>query len=158
MTKSEGGHSIRFKDINYGTNKKKIMIALRSSKTHFRSQPPQIVTICRVVSNAMMQKSRLSQQKYCPYDMILEYIRCWGPRSYENELFFIFRDRTQVKAKHFRSVLKKAISDAGIDDDNYNTHCLCIGRMKDLFKDGYTIDKIKEMGRWHSNPVYNYLK
>ena len=72
--------------------------------------------------------------------------------------FFVFRDGTPVRADQFRSVLKQAIEDAGLDQDNYDTHSLRIGRTKDLFAAGYSIDQIKDAGGWRSNAVYNYLK
>ena len=157
LTESEGGHAVKFRDVNNGRNKKKIVVFLQSSKMHYLSEKPQIITV-NGFELTREDETWYNLPKYCPYKIIVNYILARGGRKSSDEQFFIFRDSSPVKAEHFRAVLKRAISDAGLQPDNYETHSLRISCTKDLFKAGYSIEKIKDMGRWKSNAVYNYLK
>ena len=40
----------------------------------------------------------------------------------------------------------------------YDTHSLHIRRATDLYKSGSKVETIKQLGRWKSSAVYNYLK
>ena len=45
----------------------------------------------------------------------------------------------------------------GLEEVNYDTHSLRIGCAKDLQKAGLSVESIKDIGRWKSNAVYQYL-
>ena len=74
-----------------------------------------------------------------------------------NKGLFIYRDGREFKAQDFRLVLKEAIRHIGLDNNNYDTHSLCIGQAKDLQRNGLSVEDIKQMGRWKSNAVFQYL-
>ena len=148
MTSGEADHTIKFQDVHFKPSRNKILIMLHSSKTHSKSQKPQIVEIDRIDKK---------DQYYCPCKIICEYtLECSA--QHINLPFFDFRDFSAVRPDHFRSVLESCITKLDLNPDLYDTHSLRKGRAKDLFKMGYSLDKIKEMGRWQSNAVYEYLK
>ena len=63
----------------------------------------------------------------------------------EENFFFIFRDGTPVCADQFRLVLKIAISDSGLEQDNYNTHSLRIVTPRPYLKLDIWLRRLK---RW----------
>ena len=73
LTKTEGGHAVKFGDVNYGKNKKKIVIVLRTSKTHNESEKPQIIMI-NGYNPETDTKTWYNLPKYCPYKLIVDYI------------------------------------------------------------------------------------
>ena len=87
---SEGGHTIHFKDVNYGRNKKKIVVVLHSSKTHYLSQKPQLITI-NGFDDVKDAGTWYNILKYCPYKLIVDYIAARGPQCRGNEYFFHFQ-------------------------------------------------------------------
>ena len=54
-------------------------------------------------------------------------------------------------------ILRQILSNLNVDAQLYDTHSLRIGRTSDLFKAGWSIEKIKIFGRWKSNAVYRYV-
>ena len=132
------------------------MLVLRSSKTDTRCQEPQIVKITGIEDK--LDKHFADIPKYCPSKILLEYLDARGDLRNNNELFFIYRDGSPVKPDNFRAVLKECIKMTGLDETQYDTHSLHIGRAVDLFKMGIPIESNKKSGRWKSNSVYDYLK
>ena len=157
VTTAECNHYIRYSDVHLAPQKEKILFVLRTSKTHNFGNTPQIIKISSLTSED--KPTMISRFKYCPYRIIYNYlqIRDKVKTSMSEPPLFIFRDGRPVKAQDFRSILKSAIKNLDLDENNYNTHSLHIGRAKDLQKEGFSVDEIKEVGRWRSNAVYNYL-
>ena len=140
MTIGESNRTICFSDVHFEHNRSKILILLRSSKMHTTTSKPQSMKIEHISGYG---------NKYCPCKIICDDTLMRGARR-PKAPFFIFRDMTPVKADQFRSVLHRW----------YWIH-LCMTPTvcaKDLFKLEYTVDQIKEKGRWRSNAVYEYLK
>ena len=81
-----------------------------------------------------------------------------GDYSSLTEPLFIFRDGSPVRPQHARSVLKMALKNLQLDPSLYNTHSFRIGRATDLFKKGFSLEQIKQYGRWKSNAIYKYLR
>ena len=75
-----------------------------------------------------------------------------------DEPFFVFRDRTPVRPLHFREVLRKSLTNVGLEAHLYCSHGLRTGRSVDLLEMGLSVETIKKLGRWTSNAVYQYLK
>ena len=63
-----------------------------------------------------------------------------------------------VRPHHVRKVLHQVIARIGLESDLHDTHLLRIGHCCDLMRDGVKIEKIKFVGRWASNAVFNNLK
>ena len=144
-------------DVHLAPEREKILIVLRTFKTYNLCNTPQIIKISGLGSE--IKPMMIAKYKYCPYRIIFDYlqirdrIRCSLPEP----PLFIFRDGRAVKAQDFRLVLKRAIRDLDLDESIYDTHSLHIRRAKDLQKEGLTVDEIKDIGRWKSNAVFNYL-
>ena len=63
-----------------------------------------------------------------------------------------------MQGHEVRDVLRQVLADSGLNHKLYDIHSFRIGRATDLFKHGWSIEKIKEIGIWKSNAVYKYLK
>ena len=74
------------------------------------------------------------------------------------EQLFIYHDHSPVQTQQFRNMLRKAIKNLGLDETCYDTHSFCMGRARDLFKFGASVEDIKQIGRWKSNSVHDYLR
>ena len=158
---TEAGHTVLAKDVHVGRNKDKLMFILHTSKTHNWGSKPQIIKIASVVSHPEINSStadEIVRYRYCPFQMIKEYLQVRKKFKSDSEQFFVFEDRSRVTATHFRDKLKQSISRIGLDDTLYSGHGLCVGRACDLFLMGLTVETIKKLGRWHSNAVYTYLR
>ena len=88
LTKSE--HVIKAADVHIGTNKKKLLFVLHTSKTHSRSVKPQSVKICsnQLAEHVVVNESQL----YCPFKLISDYIAIRKQRKSKQEQFFVFSD------------------------------------------------------------------
>ena len=150
---SLGNHTIKACNIHVGNNKDKILIILYSSKTHGKESRPQKVKISALPSMKSNQK-----KIFCPFKIIVQYMRVRGDYTSENEQFFIFSDGSPVRPHHIRKLLRELLEKLNLDSALYDVHSFRGGRTSDLAKFGYSIDRIKSMDRWRSNAVYRYLK
>ena len=142
-------HVVKACDVHIATNKKKLLFVLRSSRTQGKDKKPQLIKI----SNILSQEIRLDTNKpsFCPYSLLQNYLSKRKNFQDYKEQFFVFSDRTPVKANHFRNILKEMLTLCGFDKDNYGTHSLRAGKSVDLFHMGFSVDTIKKLGRWSSN-------
>ena len=127
---ASGTNPILACNLHYARNKHKIQIVLKSSKTHTIANQPQKVTIVKNESFNSVISSRSS--KYCPSEILMTYLSQRDLRDNDKEPFFVFRDATPVQPYHVRCVLKYALKNIGLDDNNYGTHSLRSGRAVDL--------------------------
>ena len=93
----------------------------------------------------------------CPFATTNQYLELRGDYNDDEEALFIFRDGSLVKPSHLRRELKSALINLNLDPEMYGTHSLHIGRATDMMKANYTIEQIKQAGRWKSNCVYKYI-
>ena len=147
---AEGNHAVKAANVHAAENKRKIMIILFSSKTHGLESHPQQIRI--------WADYEITNIKYCPFKITNEYGNLRGEYMADDEQFFVFQDGSPVQPRHLRSILKKCLKLIGLDATKYDTHSLRIGRASDLMKNGYTVDQIKQLGRWKSNAVYKYIR
>ena len=143
---SAGPHVIKPFNVHIGKNKNKIMIILYSSKTHSKSSYPQKIKISGNSDNA---------RHFCPFDLMHKYINARPQCLSREEQFFVFSDRSRVKLEHVRNIIRKLITNMGLQGHLYDTHSLRIGRSCDLLKKGHSIDEIKLL---IANAVYKYLR
>ena len=148
-----GSHTIKACNIHVGNNKDKILIVLYSSKTHGLESRPQKVKI-----SAIPQDNKRNKKFFCPFKSVIKYMEIRGDYMTDNEEFFIFGDRTPIQPHHIRKILRELLEKLSLDGSLYDVHSLRIGRTCDLEKFGYSIQRIKSMGRWKSSAVYRYLK
>ena len=153
--------------MHIGSNKKKILFVLHTSKTLYKNMPPQMVKISSsTLHNTSSTKSRLESKGGgykpdvlpCPYQLLRMYSELRGGYINNNEPYFIFRDRSPVTQNHFWVCLKLMLKLAGFQERFYRTHGLRVGRCCDLYNLGVTIETIKKISRWKSNAVFRYLK
>ena len=143
-------HVLKAKDVHEARNKKEMLIVLHSSKTHNTNMAPQKIRVYR--------SDRESTSFFCPVKTLKDYIVLRGTRASDDEQFFVFPDKSPVTPDHIRSELRESIRRLNLDEKLYDTHSLRSGRATDLRKFRFSIQAIKEMGRWRSNAVFKYLK
>ena len=150
---SQTNHTVKACDVHIGSNKDKILVILRSSKTHGKESYPHEIKI-----SAIKQTGEKKIRFFCPFKVLREYNADRGNYLTDDEPFLIFRDRSGMKAVQFRETLKMMIEKLGLDPSLYNTHSLRSGRSNDMRKFGYSIPAIKRAGRWTSGAVFKYLR
>ena len=153
-------HVVKALDVQIGTNKKKIMFLLRSSKTHHKGVMPQKI---KISSTEQQQKQITNKQTkkcdgFCPYDLLRNYLRVRPKIKSLDEQFFVHADSHPVTAANMRVTMKRILCSMNYDDSLFSMHSYRIGRAVDLMRLGLTVETIKELGRWKSNAVFGYLK
>ena len=148
-------HVIKAKDVHSAMNKNKILLILYSSKTHSVANYPQKIKITAMNDNMEFNRHRF----FCPFRLVRNYVDSRGPYSTDQEQFFVFKGKIPVKALQVRKVMRMALSRLNLNPMLYNTHSYRIGRSVDLYRTGrFSIDCIRQAGRWRSNAVYRYLR
>ena len=144
-------------NVHVGTNKDKILLLLKSSKTHPKGDRSQLIKIAATPVNQTVSNNK--DNKYCPFHLIKNYIKS-RPDSMQsaNELFFIWSDRSPIFPCQATGMLRNMISRIGLDASIYSFHGFQAGRAGDLLKLGVSVETIKKIGRWRSNAVFAYLK
>ena len=152
---TQGPHCILAKNVHVGVKKKKLLIILRSSKTHCEGDKPQRIKISSNPAKTKNVQSRI--QNFCPFQLIQEYVNIWPNAIGVKEQFFVFSDRSPVKPVHMRTTLKLLLDRLRIDSQLYSMHSLHIGRAGESLKYGLSVETIKKIGRWKWNAVFTYL-
>ena len=157
---ASGSHPVLIDDVFVGTNKRKFLFVLRSSKTHDRSSKPQEVKI--KVNNKRNPRSDrirvMRNQKWCPFKLLGSYSKTRPKSKSSTEPFFVHLDRSPVKPSQLREVLRMALKMGGFNPCLYGFHSLRAGRSVYLVKKGVPVEIIKRLGRWKSNVIFTYLK
>ena len=143
--------------MHIGMNKKKFLIVLCTSKTHWLDSKPQSVKITTTSASNNSSKMKKTNM-FCPYTLLKNYSAIRPKYRCDTEQFFIYRDRSPVLATNENKLLKQMIKEAGIQEQYYCWHGLRAGRACDLLKLGVSVETIKSLGRWKSNAVFTYLK
>ena len=146
---AKGDHPIKACDVHIAQNKMKILIYLRTSKTHGLESRPQKVKICVETRSATLH--------FCPFQLLRHYIVMRGDFSDRQEQFFILKGKIPITAEMVRKTLKRVLTAINLNVLSYQSHSFSIGRCCDLLKCGYTVEQIQILGRWRSNAVYKYL-
>ena len=150
----ESEHTLKANDIHVGMNKNKILMVLRSSKTHGKESLPQKIKITAQNNDAEFRKHRF----FCPFSLVRNFLHMQGDYDFDNEFLFIFSGGQAVTQCNVREVLKTLLLDLNLDPSLYGFHGFRSGRATDLFKMQYSISEICKIGRWRSSAVYRYLK
>ena len=147
-----GPHQMKAKDIHVAQNKDKILIVLYTSKTHGLNMKPQQIKItknCNSINNI---------SHFCPFVNTRHFMSLRGSYDTDNEAFFVFRDKSQVTSEHVRGVLRKCLENMGLNSLLYDFHSMRIGKATQLYKNGTELARIRFLGRWRSNAIYQYIK
>ena len=154
-------HCLKARDVQIGTNKKKLMFILRTSKTHDQDSKPQTIKINSVDYDAVGNQQEFSVENdrdFCPFKIVRTFLQVRKSRRDDAEPFFVFADRSPVMPHHLRDTLKSLLTKCGLDFRCYGSHSLRAGRSVDLFDLGVDLDTICKLGRWRSGAIYTYLK
>ena len=158
LTKTSSGHAVLTKDVQIGSNKRKFIFVLRTSKTHNEGTRPQIV---KIASSTIQKKHKYlpsNQVIPCPYELLYQYSKARPEYENENDQFFVLSDGTSVTATMVRRCLKQALKDEKSNEKLYSFSSLRSGRASNLLKIGLSVETIKRLGRWKSNAIFKYLK
>ena len=140
-----GEHTLLAKDVQVGKNKRKMLLILRSSKTHGLHMEPQLIKISSIKKKEVNQEEDQIELP-CPYTLLWKYSRWRGGFASDNEPFFVFIDHSLVTPKHMRACLRTIIREVGYNDKLYGSHSLRSGRTCDLFDLGLSVETIKKLG------------
>ena len=136
-------HSIKAANVHMGMNKQKILIILRSSKTHGLESRPQRITITGGGVNSVSIK-----RHFCPFRILHTYLQLRGDYDFVEDQLFVFTSGLPVKPNHIRTVLTTLLQRLNLDPTLYGVHSFRIGRCTDMFKWGCSLSSIKMAGRW----------
>ena len=154
---TSGSHPVKARDVHIAHNKKKMLFVLRTSKTHWNDTAPQTVTISsnatRIFSNKLSDGL-----DFCPFQLLKDYTSIRESYLSNDEPFFVFRNRDPVTPLNARTLLRQLLHRLHLNENNYDTHSLRIGRCVDLLKMQISVETIKKLGRWKSNVVFDYLR
>ena len=65
-----GTHPILARDVQIVKNKRKMLFILRTSKTHSKNVPPQMVKIAAVPRNVQLNRFQTGSLHFCPYQLL----------------------------------------------------------------------------------------
>ena len=74
LVETPSKHAVLVRDVQTGTNKKKFMFVLKSSKTHCKGTPPQIVKISSTANKNSNNSKINSLKPPCPHELLARYI------------------------------------------------------------------------------------
>ena len=152
-----GTHPVKAKDMHIGRNKDKILLVLRSSKTHGKESRPQKVKIVPTCDSDYREQRY--HRHFCPFKLMRKYFHYRGNYPDLDKPFFVFRDGSLVIPDQVHTVLRKMLDKLNLDVQLYDTHLMCIEHASDMYnKFNYSLEEVKKAGRWKSNAVYRYLK
>ena len=146
-----GTHPILTSDIHVGINKDKILMRLRTSKTHGKESSPQEI---KIEAAHRCKHTAL----FCPFTAVCNYLTIRGHYGAIQEPFFVFSNRSPVSPDNVRLILCNALISLNLDASLYGMHSMRAGRATDMYKMGYSICQIQKAWRWKSGAVYKYIK
>ena len=145
-----GTHPVKASDVHIGQNKNKILLLLRTSKTHGKESRPQKIKIQQTFVN----KAR----HFCPFDVLHRFMTYRGGYELDSEIFFIYSDGMAVTPEHVKNTMRTILQCLGLDPVLYDTMSFHSGRAVDMYHMCYTLTQIKQAGCWKSNAIFKYLK
>ena len=116
-----GEHPILARDIHIGQNKKKFLLILRTSKTHWKNAKPQMIKISATPCPKRALHTADTRVKLpCPYKLLRVYSATRGGFASDDEPLFIHADHSPVTPQQVSACLKRAIKDVGFDESLYS--------------------------------------
>ena len=120
-----GTHPVLAKDVHIGRNKRRFLLVLHTSKTHWKDSKPQLIKISSRGGDSITT-NRISMLP-CPFQLLRNYLNYWGAYVSESEPFFVFADKSPITTKHVRDCLCQMLQISGFDQHLYCTHSIRIG-------------------------------
>ena len=118
-------HTLKACDVLVAKNRDKILLKLRTSKTHGQESKPQEIIIEGV---------NYTKKFFCLFEILRTYTKVRSNFVNKKEPYIIFADRTPVTPIHVRTTLRTALKAINLDEMLYNTHSLRAGRTVDLIR------------------------
>lgn len=143
-----GPHNLCARNVWKANDATHYLLTLTSSKTHGEKSSPQKIRIWPEDDMA---------PNWCPVYLLDRYIK-YRPTGFARGPFLIHKDGSPLTQYQFRTELQETIRSIDLNPEYYDSHSFRGGRATDLFETGWSVDQIKEAGRWKSNTVYDYLK
>lgn len=137
---------LQFNDIELTrskTGKTNIVICMANFKHNASKQP------------VYLEIQRQSVSIICPVRKLREYISLRGST---NGPLFCYRDYKPIPRSEFCAVLNEALSFAKYDTQIYKCHSFRIGAATTAHMMGIPDNRIKAMGRWHSDSFMRYIR
>ena len=98
-------HALKAKNVHIGTNKKKLLFILKSSKTHCKADKPQSIKLTR----QSVKPNHKGRDNTCPYTLLKQYIKHRPDAIKDDEQFFVFGDRTPIRPEMIRHTLSSIL-------------------------------------------------
>ena len=152
-----GEHALQARDVHLCKKHKKILMLLRSSKTHGPGQRPQQIRISQQ-EHLQFTKIRPAVHFFSPFDTVFEYSQLRRKYRQDKEHFFIFSGGKPIQPCNVRTTLRQILTNLKLEANLYDTHSFRIGRATDLMRNGTSFETIKQKGRWKSDAIYAYLR
>ena len=135
-------HTIKINDVSIlnGGNGLELRVLMRSFKN---SRGPETL---------VFQSSPVLP---CVVQAVNDYLAIRGEGA---DTLFIEHSGTPVTRHKVVRVLKRAMSNLGLNPVRFNGHSFRIGRASDLAGLGYAESQIKMVGRWRSNAYQKYIR
>ena len=134
--------------------------SFKEHQKHNKSDIPQMVKVTssdQLPTKQEQERKRQADPRFCPYNLLREYLLLRPAYVNDTEQFFIFWDRSPVKTAILSRTLKNILHGCKIDNSKFSFHGFRAGRGVDFLKLGVLVETIKKIGRWKSNAVFNYL-
>lgn len=138
---ASGDHPILARDVHFNHRLKKVQIILHTSKTHGLGDQPQYVKF-----DTHDLRVFLYSKKFCPYQVVCDYLQARGPKLSDTDPFFVFSDNTPVKPYQMQAALKKALKNFGLNSQDFGIHSLRIGYATTLDHRHVSLDQIRRKG------------
>ena len=153
-----GTHPKLATNVQIGINKKKIMIILQTSKSHWKNKKPQIIHIKSMKNDKNRNRAGPNYIKnYCPFELLQRFVAIRNNCKHPQEPFFVFKDNSPISPYQLHSVLNILLQNLSFNMKSYSFHGFRVGRATNLLEMGVSVETIKKLGRWKSNVVYTYL-
>ena len=121
-------HAVLARDVHVGANKRKFLLILRTSKTHWKNMKPQMIKISATQSGkfnkGLNHKLVMTSRDYCPYKLLGQYAHVRGSFRFDSEPFFVLSDQSPVTPRQINNVLKTIIHELGFNSKLYSSHGL----------------------------------
>lgn len=151
---ASGEHPILARDVHLNQKLKKVQIILRTSKTHGLGDQPQYVKFDTHDSRVF-----LYNKKFCPYQVVADFLDIRGPKLKDSDPLFVFTDNSPVKPYQMQAILKRALKNFNLNPMDFGIHSLRIGYATTLDHRHVSLDIIRRKGRWKgSNIVFRYIR
>ena len=96
-----GIHAIKAADVQIALKKSKLLFMLRTSKTHWKNNRPQLIKISKEKNTAQQAThNRLGLKTFCPFRLLNDFVSIRGGYKHETEHFFVYSDKSPVQSAH----------------------------------------------------------